>query len=128
MSLKAALERVLVEWQTARNEEYARHPLATFIRDEVPREVEMALGNCRGFTIEGSAGRGRWAGVPWVAVFDDVVTDSATRGYYVVYLFHSAGTVVHLSQSRHNCDKDGVQSKYASGLDGPRLAYATAPS
>lgn len=97
MSLKAALERVLVEWQTARNEEYARHPLATFIRDEVPREVEMALGNCRGLTIEGSAGRGRWAGVPWVAVFDDVVTDSATRGYYVVCLFHSAGTVVHLS-------------------------------
>jgi hypothetical protein len=28
--------------------------------------------------------------VPWVAVFDPLVTDSATRGYYPVYLFHSS--------------------------------------
>jgi 5-methylcytosine-specific restriction protein A len=97
MSLKAALERVLAEWQTARNDGYAQHPLATFIRDAVPDELERALKNRRGLTIEGSAGRGRWAGVPWVALFDDVVTNSATRGYYVVYLFHSGGTVVHLS-------------------------------
>lgn len=97
MSLKAALARVLDEWQTARNEIYAQHPLAAFIRSGLRHEVEMALGNRRGLTVEGSAGRGQWAGVPWVAVFDDVVTDSATRGYYVVYLFHAAGTVVHLS-------------------------------
>ena len=29
--------------------------------------------------------------------FDDIVTDSATHGYYVVYLFHATGSVVHLS-------------------------------
>ena len=97
MSLNAALERVLTDWQTARSQNYAQHPLAAFIRNEAAQEVERALGDHRGLTVEGSAGRGRWAGVPWVAVFDDVVTDSATRGYYVVYLFHSDGKVVHLS-------------------------------
>src|SRR5262249_40422384 len=35
--------------------------------------------------------------VPWVSVFDEVVTESATHGYYVVYLFHVDGTAVHLS-------------------------------
>jgi 5-methylcytosine-specific restriction protein A len=97
MGLKAALERVLAEWKRARAEPFAQHPLATFIRDEVPQEVKNMLSNGRGLTVKGSAGAGQWASVPWVSVFDDVVTDSATRGYYVVYLFHTEGTGVHLS-------------------------------
>ena len=32
-----------------------------------------------------------WIGfaVPWISVFDPAITTSATRGYYVVYLFHA---------------------------------------
>jgi 5-methylcytosine-specific restriction enzyme A len=50
-----------------------------------------------GFRIKGSAGAGQWAAVPWIAVFDPIVTDSATRGYYVVYLVHATEPVIHLS-------------------------------
>ena len=32
-----------------------------------------------------------------MAAFDPVVTDSATHGYYVVYLFHVSEPIVHLS-------------------------------
>jgi 5-methylcytosine-specific restriction protein A len=35
--------------------------------------------------------------VPWISVFDPAITTSATRGYYVVYLFHAHEPVVHLS-------------------------------
>ena len=35
--------------------------------------------------------------MPWVSIFDPAVTDTATRGYYVVYLFHSSEPLVHLS-------------------------------
>jgi 5-methylcytosine-specific restriction protein A len=45
----------------------------------------------------GSPGTGNWAEVPWLAVFDSLVTDTATRGYYVVYLFHASQRVVYLS-------------------------------
>ena len=45
----------------------------------------------------GSAGEENWAEVPWLAAFDPVVTDSATRGYYVVYRFHVSESIVHLS-------------------------------
>jgi hypothetical protein len=38
-----------------------------------------------------------WAEVPWLAAFDPIVTDGATRGYYVVYLFHVSESIVHLS-------------------------------
>jgi 5-methylcytosine-specific restriction protein A len=97
MGLKVVLERITIEWHSARKERFAQHPLASFIRDEAAKEVQQTLANGQGLTVEGSAGAGQWAAVPWISVFDDVVTDSATRGYYIVYLFHSAGSFVHLS-------------------------------
>jgi 5-methylcytosine-specific restriction protein A len=50
-----------------------------------------------GLVDEGSPGQGNWAAVPWISVFDPAITTSATRGYYVVYLFHANEPVVHLS-------------------------------
>jgi 5-methylcytosine-specific restriction enzyme A len=97
MSLRPSLERIMTEWRGARAERFAQHPLASFIRVEAAQEVEAALASHRGLTVKGSAGAGQWAAVPWLSVFDDVVTNSATRGYYVVYLFHSEGSLVHLS-------------------------------
>jgi 5-methylcytosine-specific restriction protein A len=47
--------------------------------------------------VEGSPGQGNWAAVPWISVFDPAITTSASRGYYVVYLFHAHEPVVHLS-------------------------------
>ena len=47
--------------------------------------------------VEGSPGRGDWAAVPWISVFDPAITTSAIRGYYVVYLFHTERPLVHLS-------------------------------
>ena len=97
MSLRTALERVMSEWQAARTQAFGKHPLAAFIRGDAADDVEHALDKPQGLTVKGSAGAGQWAAVPWIAVFDDVVTDSATRGYYVVYLFHTTEPIVHLS-------------------------------
>jgi 5-methylcytosine-specific restriction enzyme A len=97
MSLRTSLERIMTEWRGARTERFAQHPLASFIRDKAAQEVEGALAGHRGLTVRGSAGAGQWAAVPWLSVFDDVVTDSGTCGDYVVYLFHSEGSLVHLS-------------------------------
>jgi 5-methylcytosine-specific restriction protein A len=85
-------------YRRATTETFASHPLAAFIRGTAAREVEAGLGDsAQGLLVVGSAGAGNWAEVPWVSVFDPVVTDSATRGYYVVYLFHASSPVVHLS-------------------------------
>ena len=60
--------------------------------------VEQALGELQaGFLVEGSAGKGPWAAVLWISVFDPAITTSATDGYYVVYLFHVNQPIVHLS-------------------------------
>ena len=58
--------------------------------------MEGALGELgAGLLVEGSAGAGNWAAVPWISVFDPAITTSATRGYYLVYLFHVNNPVVH---------------------------------
>lgn len=38
--------------------------------------------------VEGSAGEGQWADIPWITIMDPRVTDSPTRGHYVAYLFN----------------------------------------
>jgi 5-methylcytosine-specific restriction protein A len=98
MSIGEALAHIGTSYHKASTETFAAHPLAAFIRGTAAREVEAGLGeDARGLRVVGSAGAGNWAEVPWMSVFDPVVTDSATRGYYVVYLFHASAPVVHLS-------------------------------
>jgi 5-methylcytosine-specific restriction protein A len=61
-------------------------------------DIKGALGAVgEGLIIEGSAGQGNWARVPWAAIFEPSVTDTATKGYYPVYLFDIANGRVHLS-------------------------------
>ena len=71
------------------------HAVAEFVRQEAPLQIRESIGNDR-YVVEGSPGQGNWAEVPWIAVFDPTVTTSATRGYYVVYLFAKDMTAVYL--------------------------------
>src|SRR5262245_2715842 len=98
MSLRTTLQTILTEYHPATAEPLKGHKLANFIRHFAANEVKEALGELgAGLIVEGSAGAGVWAAVPWISVFDPAITTSATRGYYVVYLFHVSEPVVHLS-------------------------------
>ena len=98
MALRDTLATIITDYSSAKAKPFAAHPLAAFIRQSAAEAVEEALGELgAGLQVEGSAGAGNWAAVPWISVFDPAITMSATRGYYVVYLFHIAKPVVHLS-------------------------------
>jgi 5-methylcytosine-specific restriction protein A len=99
VSLGYALRRVVEEYPLARLDPPAGHPVAAVIRKGIPDELRGALEPIDGpFLVKGSPGRGsKWAAVPWVAIFDPAITTSATRGYYLVYLFPAHRQAVHLS-------------------------------
>jgi 5-methylcytosine-specific restriction protein A len=98
MPLRDTLQKILTDYPSARVEPLEDHPLAAFIRHDAKHAVEDGLGELgAGLLVEGSPGQGNWATVPWVSVFDPAITTSATRGYYVVYLFSANEPVVHLS-------------------------------
>ena len=98
MPLRETLQTILTDYKKAKSEPLEGHALAQFIRGDAEAAVQQALGELgAGLLVEGSAGQGNWAAVPWISVFDPAITTSATRGYYVVYLFHAHEPVVHLS-------------------------------
>jgi 5-methylcytosine-specific restriction enzyme A len=86
MSLNAALSLFLEEYPYAATQEFADNPVADFVRHEVPDAIKELLPYSERYMVHGSVGQGNWARVPWVAVFDRLVTDTAQNGYYVVYL------------------------------------------
>jgi 5-methylcytosine-specific restriction protein A len=92
------LQRVLTDYPKAKAEPLEGHPFAQFLRSDVASDVTDGLGELgHGLIVQGSPGQGNWAAVPWISIFDPAITTSATRGYYVVYLFHAEQPRVHLS-------------------------------
>ena len=97
MSINAALSLLLSEYLRARSEPFAKNAMAEMLRVDIPKEIESAVGNIERYEVEGSPGKGNWADVPWVAILDRLVTDSAQRGYYLVYLAKEDCSGVYLS-------------------------------
>jgi 5-methylcytosine-specific restriction protein A len=98
MALRETIQRILTDYPVAKTAPLEGHPLAQFIRGNAEDAVQDALGELGvGLVVEGSPGQGNWATVLWISVFDPAITTSATRGYYVVYLFHAHEPAVYLS-------------------------------
>lgn len=97
MSLREGFEKVLGGYLVAKNEDFTQHELAQFIRKELCESVANAVGKNDRLIFKGSAGQGNWARVPWVGIFDKLVTSSAQSGYYPVYLFCEDMTGLYLS-------------------------------
>ena len=97
MSLHAALSLLLEEYPKAVTQPFAGHPVASFIREDLPLSVENAFGKNPRYITNGSPGKGNWARTPWAAIYDRFITESAQDGYYIVYLVREDFSGVHLS-------------------------------
>ncbi|WP_284286340.1 MrcB family domain-containing protein [Alicyclobacillus fastidiosus] len=71
-------------------------PLRQFVSTTTANHVR-ALIDTRQYTVKGSTGAGNWAAIPWICIFDKDITDSATHGIYICYLFRADMSGVYLS-------------------------------
>lgn len=62
------------------------------VKSSIPKSI---IGDQ--YLINGSAGKGNWAIVPWIGIFDKDISDSAKGGFDIVFLFTSDGRGVYLS-------------------------------
>lgn len=85
-----------VKGATSSGKPIKTHPFVTRIQGDFESSVEAVVGDVT-YKVEGSAGKGVWANVPWLSVFDRLITETATRGFYVVYLLRNDGTGAFLS-------------------------------
>lgn len=97
MSIYAALSLLLEEYAQSRSQAFAKNAMADMLRDDIPKEIAEAVANDARYEVDGSPGKGNWADVPWVAVLDRLVTETAQQGYYLVYLANENCSGVYLS-------------------------------
>lgn len=97
MQLRECIDHVLRNYLKASGENFTRHPMANFIRHEFPETVQSIVGENVRLLCRGTSGQSRWARGPGIEIFDRLVTTSAQKGYYPVYLFREDMRGVYLS-------------------------------
>lgn len=83
------LSKLATEYSFARAKPFANSELGNFVRHDLVVEARKGLIFLPfDLNIKGSVGAGNWASVPWLGYFDPLITTSATKGFYVVYLIN----------------------------------------
>ena len=123
-SLKNMFYRFINEYanlyaEVNRTQNY-RHPFGSFIRNDIPNEIRRKgdIDQSK-YIVKGSNGAGRWTTVPWIAIFDRRITESAQRGVYLVYLLNKDKKELYLTLNQGATD---VSQNGAVGNDG-KLAF-----
>ena len=81
--LRDALIRIAREYPEAVRQPLERHPLAAFIRKELPRSLADIVHAEPGYEdviVEGTKFAGNWAKIPWIALLDPRITRTPRRG------------------------------------------------
>ena len=108
-TLRDFLQKTSSELSKGRPNVYKNNPIAISIRDEGQKIIASLLPKTlKDYKVEGSAGRGQWSDIPWIAIYNLSITDRASRGYYVVYLIPSSSNkiILGLAQSFDEANKE----------------------
>ena len=110
--MKTLFEKILNEYIEAKRKPFAGHPMGTFFRNDIPREIySTGLVNTQDYLVTGSVGQGNWATIPWVCIFDRKITTSATKGVYIVYLLNRDANSLYLTFNQGCTDIRNSHSK-----------------
>lgn len=97
MSLNVFLNTVLETYLSESGNDFKENVLGTYFRKDIVHYIKNLLGNSEHFLVQGSVGKGVWAKIPWVAIFDRFITETAQKGIYIVYLFKEDMTGAYIS-------------------------------
>ena len=66
-----------------------KHPIAATVRNDIAQEFRnLSFLDSDIYSVKASCGTGRFTAVPWIAIFDRRITNTAQKGVYVVYLLN----------------------------------------
>jgi 5-methylcytosine-specific restriction protein A len=105
MALRESLEKIMFEYPLVSNDNFKGHSFASYVRNVVPKSISASLELPEIYSVKASAGNGSWAKVPWIAIFNKLVTESVMSGFYCVYLFRADFSGVYLSLNQGIADK-----------------------
>jgi 5-methylcytosine-specific restriction protein A len=105
MALRESIEKILWEYPLVSNDNFQGHSFASYVRNVVPKSISASLELPEIYSVKASAGNGSWAKVPWIAIFNKLVTETVQSGFYCVYLFRADFWGVYLSLNQGIADK-----------------------
>lgn len=91
------LEEIMEKYPKEKTKPFAGNSFAETIRNTVPQLFKSYFLDRIDFIWQASPGKGNWAGAPWIAILNPLITQSPQEGYYPVYLFNDSFTMVYLS-------------------------------
>jgi 5-methylcytosine-specific restriction protein A len=109
--MREEIYAVLRGYENASKQAFTDNPIAIILRKSIPAIIKQSLQDKERYIVKGSAGAGQWASIPWVAIFDKLITDTAQSGYYPVFLFTSDMRGVYLSLNQGVTE---ITKKYGS--------------
>ncbi|WP_294359551.1 DUF3578 domain-containing protein [uncultured Clostridium sp.] len=96
--MNGLITEILYNYLKVKTETFKKNPMGQVLRNNLPSKIEKLLSlNKNTYTVTGSIGQGQWAEIPWISIFLNSITSTATNGYYIVYLFKSDMTGFYLS-------------------------------
>lgn len=98
MGIRELLLEILLHYKEAKTQAFAKNKFIDKIKKESIRVFDDVVSEYGDrYKIKASLGSGRWSECPWIAILDKLVTSSAQRGYYIVFLFSKDMNCVYLS-------------------------------
>lgn len=95
------LFRLATEYTYERAKPFAGSKFGDFVRHDIAMEAKKLLTLWPfELNVRASVGQGLWASVPWLAFFDPLITQTATEGFYVVYLINPDAQTITLSMNQ----------------------------
>ena len=91
------------ELSEARATENFKRPFGNLVRQDIAGKLRKVIPETY-YKVKGSVGAGRWTDVPWIAVFDTRVTESAPKGVYIVYLLNKDSKTLYLTLNQGATD------------------------
>lgn len=95
------LSRLATEYTYERAKPFTGSKFGDFVRHDIAVEAKRSLRFWPfELKVKASVGQGVWASVPWLAFFDPLITETATKGFYVVFLINSDAQTIILSMNQ----------------------------
>lgn len=100
---KKFIDEYASELSEARATGNFKKPFGNLVRQDIAGKLRESISETY-YKVKGSVGVGRWTDVPWIAVFDIRVTESAQKGVYIVYLLNKESKTLYLTLNQGATD------------------------
>lgn len=92
------LTRLATEYSRERTKAFSQSEFGNFVRHDIAISAKKQITFLPfDLSVKASVGAGVWAAIPWLGFFDPLITESATSGFYVVYLVNPDSQEIFLS-------------------------------